>query len=148
MPKAVYHSSCRDEHNRPQCDSNLDPLTLVLIVLIRCANHSATATEKEKARDLLHVGSPSTFQPWLHPCQSVYVACFLPLPFSSFCLSQWQQRRSLESTVGSGGIASVTSVSSPQLGWIAWSLIVFDALVGRIAYTRYGSSFLDAAYSN
>ena len=27
MPKAVYRSSCRDKHNRPRCDSNLDPLT-------------------------------------------------------------------------------------------------------------------------
>ena len=28
VPKAVYCSSCCDKHNRPQCDSNLDPLTL------------------------------------------------------------------------------------------------------------------------
>jgi len=28
VPKAVYHSSCRSKHDRPQCDSNLDPLTL------------------------------------------------------------------------------------------------------------------------
>ena len=27
VPKAVYHSSCRDKHNRPQCNSNLGPLT-------------------------------------------------------------------------------------------------------------------------
>ena len=27
VPEAVYRSSCRDKHNRPQCDSNLDPLT-------------------------------------------------------------------------------------------------------------------------
>jgi len=28
MPKAVYCSSWRDKHNRPRCDSNLDPFTL------------------------------------------------------------------------------------------------------------------------
>jgi len=28
VPKAVYRSSCRSKHDRPQCDSNLDPLTL------------------------------------------------------------------------------------------------------------------------
>jgi len=27
MPKAVNRSSCRDKHNRPQCDSNMGPLT-------------------------------------------------------------------------------------------------------------------------
>jgi len=27
VPKAVYRSGCRDKHNRPQCDSNLGPLT-------------------------------------------------------------------------------------------------------------------------
>jgi len=27
VPKTVYHSSCRDKHNRPRCDSNLGPLT-------------------------------------------------------------------------------------------------------------------------
>jgi len=27
VPKAVYHSGCRDKHNRPRCDSNLGPLT-------------------------------------------------------------------------------------------------------------------------
>ena len=27
VPKAVYRSSCRDEHNRPRCDSNLGPVT-------------------------------------------------------------------------------------------------------------------------
>ena len=26
--KAVYRSSCRDKYNRPQCDSNLRPVTL------------------------------------------------------------------------------------------------------------------------
>ena len=28
MPKTVYRSSCRDKHNCPRRDSNLDPLTL------------------------------------------------------------------------------------------------------------------------
>jgi len=27
VPKAVYRSGCRDKHNRPECDSNLGPLT-------------------------------------------------------------------------------------------------------------------------
>jgi len=27
VPKAVNRSGCRDKHSRPQCDSNLDPLT-------------------------------------------------------------------------------------------------------------------------
>ena len=27
VPKAVYHSSCRDKHNHPWCDSNLGSLT-------------------------------------------------------------------------------------------------------------------------
>ena len=27
MPKAVRRSDCRDKHYRPQCDSNLGPLT-------------------------------------------------------------------------------------------------------------------------
>jgi len=27
VPKAVYHSGCRDQHNRPRFDSNLGPLT-------------------------------------------------------------------------------------------------------------------------
>jgi len=27
VSKAVYGNSCRDKHNRPQCDSNLGPLT-------------------------------------------------------------------------------------------------------------------------
>jgi len=27
VPKTAYHSGCRDKHNRPRCDSNLDPLT-------------------------------------------------------------------------------------------------------------------------
>ena len=39
VPKTVYRSSCRDKHNRPRRDLNLDPLTAV-----RRANHSATAT--------------------------------------------------------------------------------------------------------
>ena len=33
MPKAVYHSSCRDKHSWPRCGSNLGPLTLQLGVL-------------------------------------------------------------------------------------------------------------------
>ena len=27
MPKAVYHSGCRDKHNRSRCDSNLGTLS-------------------------------------------------------------------------------------------------------------------------
>jgi len=25
MPKAVYRSGCHDKHNRPRCDSNVEP---------------------------------------------------------------------------------------------------------------------------
>ena len=39
VPKAVYHSSYRDKHNRPQCDSNVGSYTAV-----GRANHSATDT--------------------------------------------------------------------------------------------------------
>ena len=37
---AVYRSSCRDKHNRPQCDSNLGPLTAVghasYVLVVNC----------------------------------------------------------------------------------------------------------------
>ena len=50
VPKAVYHSDCRDKHNCPRWDSNLGPLTLQSGMLPLC--HCNTWPSQQSREEL------------------------------------------------------------------------------------------------